>query len=140
MFRGFKIQDKSIAQQVAAIRWKYKSFSVNYDAATLKASGIVQPTSRSDQYTIEIKYHLREQPRVFVVKPQLVENFNRDKIPHIYPGKRLCLYQPKYREYKFADLIADTIIPWTSLWLYHYEVWHNTGTWLGGGEHIILEK
>ena len=31
--------------------------------------------------------------------------------------------------------IADTILPWTSLWLYFYELWHATGQWLGGGEH-----
>jgi hypothetical protein len=32
--------------------------------------------------------------------------------------------------------IATTIIPWLSLWLYYYEVWHATGEWMGGGiEH-----
>jgi hypothetical protein len=29
--------------------------------------------------------------------------------------------------------VADTTVPWTALWLYHYEVWHATGEWLGGG-------
>jgi len=31
--------------------------------------------------------------------------------------------------------VATTIVPWTSLWLRHYEVWHVTGEWWGGGEH-----
>jgi len=30
-------------------------------------------------------------------------------------------------------LIADTIIPWASEWLFHYEIWKVTKTWHGGG-------
>jgi hypothetical protein len=29
--------------------------------------------------------------------------------------------------------IAETIIPWTSEWLYFYELWVFTGEWHGGG-------
>ena len=32
-------------------------------------------------------------------------------------------------------MIAKTIIPWTSEWLFHYEIWVTTGTWHGGGIH-----
>lgn len=28
-----------------------------------------------------------------------------------------------------------TIIPWTSEWLFNYEVWLATGEWRGGGMH-----
>jgi hypothetical protein len=31
--------------------------------------------------------------------------------------------------------LADTVVPWTSEWLFFYEVWHATGLWLGGGTH-----
>jgi hypothetical protein len=31
--------------------------------------------------------------------------------------------------------VADYIIPWISCWLYFYEVWLATGTWIGGGTH-----
>lgn len=30
--------------------------------------------------------------------------------------------------------IADTIVPWTSLWLHHYEIWLATGIWCGKNE------
>lgn len=35
-------------------------------------------------------------------------------------------------------MISDTIIPWTSEWLLHYEYWVLTGIWQGGGieDHI----
>ncbi|MGH8092034.1 MAG: hypothetical protein ACREIF_00990 [Chthoniobacterales bacterium] len=29
--------------------------------------------------------------------------------------------------------LADTIVPWTSRWLYFYEIWLATGEWMGGG-------
>lgn len=29
----------------------------------------------------------------------------------------------------------ETVIPWTSEWLLHYEVWLATGDWHGRGEH-----
>jgi hypothetical protein len=34
-------------------------------------------------------------------------------------------------------LLADTILPWTSEWLFYYELWSVNGyEWLGGGiEH-----
>lgn len=30
-------------------------------------------------------------------------------------------------------LIANTIVPWTSEWLFYYEIWLATGQWHGGG-------
>jgi hypothetical protein len=35
--------------------------------------------------------------------------------------------------------IIDTIIPWTSEWLLHYECWLATGKWHGGGIHHETE-
>lgn len=130
-----KERDKNIAEQVASLKFKYPSFDITYNHLQLKLQGDIRPTSRSEQYTIEVKYHLKERPKVRVVKPELVVNYKGEKIPHVYPGNRLCLFQPKYSEFTGTKLISDTIIPWTSLWLYHYEVWHITGDWQGGGEH-----
>jgi len=31
--------------------------------------------------------------------------------------------------------LADTILPWASLWFFYYEIWLATGEWVGGGEH-----
>lgn len=140
MITGFKAKDKNIAQQVAMIRSKYGQFTVTYGASSLKALGEIKPTSRSCTYEVEIKYHLRHSPEIRVLKPELTVNFKGEDIPHVYPGNRLCLFQPRYGEFKFSDYLTDTIFPWTSLWLYHYEVWHTTGEWLGGGEHPKPKK
>ena len=36
--------------------------------------------------------------------------------------------------------IAETIIPWASEWLLHYEIWLATGEWQGGGIHPDISK
>lgn len=134
-----KRRDKNIAEQVAAIRSKHKSFRVTFNHFCLKAVGEIKPTARSGTYEVEIKYHLRKPPEIRVLKPELIVNFTGEEIPHVYPGKKLCLYRPRYSEFSFSDYLTDTIFPWTSLWLYHYEVWHTIGDWLGGGEHPGLK-
>lgn len=30
-------------------------------------------------------------------------------------------------------LLVDTIVPWSSEWLFHYEMWKGTGIWFGDG-------
>jgi len=126
---------KTIAEQASALRSRLPNFKVNSSSESLKAIGGLEPTPRSEKYIIELKYQLKKPPQIFILTPQLIKNFNDDEIPHLYPGDKLCLYQPKYREFNYTDLISETIIPWTSLWLYYYEIWHTTGDWMGGGEH-----
>lgn len=36
-------------------------------------------------------------------------------------------------EWNSGMLIANTIIPWASGWLFFYEFWLATGQWFGGG-------
>lgn len=128
-------RDKTIVQQVNSLKVKYPNWTMNFNSLQLKAEGIVQPTPRSEKYTIEIKFHILKPIQVRIIKPVLVMNESGNKIPHMYSQKTLCLYMPKYSEFTRKKYISDTIIPWTGLWLYYYELWHLTGKWLGGGEH-----
>ena len=89
----------------------------------------------SCDYKIRILYSISTSPEVYVVSPGLQCRANGRPIPHMYSKKNLCLYLPRSGEWEPDLFIADTIVPWTSLWLYHYEVWHATGSWLGGGQH-----
>lgn len=89
----------------------------------------LQPTPMSVHYQVVISYRHRQRPRVKVVAPAL-ESRQDESLPHVYPGDELCLY---YMD-EFTgteDFIADTIVPWTSEWLYFYECWITTGVWLG---------
>ena len=98
----------------------------------------LQPT----EYSIEYKDKLiarqgSSSVKVFVVNPRIdCHSRNRGKrVPHLYSDGSLCLYYPPENEWDFRDCWATTIIPWVSLWLYYYEVWMDTGEWLGGGTH-----
>ncbi len=81
-----------------------------------------------------MSYKLRERPNVRVVEPRIFLPKRRSDV-HVYGSDdTLCLYYPG--EWKGTELIAETIIPWTSEWLLYYEVWSVTGKWHGGGIHL----
>lgn len=133
---GFKVRNKTIPEQIASMKVKYPQFDTCFTSdSSMKVTGILQPTARSEVYHFVLKYSLTDSPTIKIVSPVLYKNSKGEGIPHIYPGENLCLYQPKYREFTRMDFLCDTIIPWTSLWIYYYEIWHLTDEWLGGGEH-----
>lgn len=83
----------------------------------------------SVRYRVGIKYRDRQRPKVKVLSPTL-ETRPGEPLPHVYPGNELCLY---YQD-EFVgteSFIADTIVPWASEWLYFYEHWMTTASWLG---------
>lgn len=98
----------------------------------------LQPSELSSCYHIKIEYRLGKHPDVYVIDPYplLLAN-GKTKLPHVYDHdkQRLCLYFKPGEEWAASKMIADTIIPWTSEWLLHYEFWVLTGEWRGGGIH-----
>ena len=87
--------------------------------------GKLKPTEVSPFYTVKIEYHHRH-PKVYILEPMILE-----KAPHRYGDGHLCLYYPKDKSYNEASVIADSIVPWTALWLYYYEIWLKEGVWWG---------
>lgn len=124
-----------IGEQIAWInqRWRPTWSAMRRDAALI-AVGIVRPDEIAREYRIQLTYG-GGVPSVRVLDPVLQRRHDGKPIPHTYPGDRLCLYHPQYGEWTAAMLLADTVIPWVSEWLYWYEIWLVTGDWLGGGEH-----
>lgn len=100
--------------------------------------GKLQPTELSMTYDIRIEYYAGKDPDVYVINPKpLTLAPNATKLPHIYNQEKqhLCIYHRRINEWNGGKMIAKTIIPWTSEWLLHYEIWVVTGTWHGGGIH-----
>jgi hypothetical protein len=94
--------------------------------------GTIRPTELSDEYRVRITHDVRRlRPDVEVIDPKLVTREDGKRIPHTFSRERLCLHLPA--EWHSSMFIHQTIVPWASLWLYYYEVWHATGLWLGGG-------
>jgi hypothetical protein len=117
------------------MRMMYSQFECRGTHRSLTFIGILQPTPPSEKYEIEIGYKLNQSPRVFVLQPELRPRSENEPVPHTYEEDCLCLYLPWGGEWTPQKFIADTIIPWTSLWLYYYELWHAAGEWRGGGVH-----
>lgn len=109
--------------------WKCKKGSIELKLA-------LKPTTTSVTYTIKVYAKQNSTTvNIFVVEPKVDFLENGKKVPHLYSNGSLCLFYPPNNEFNYKDLWSETLIPWTSLWLFYYEVWKETGEWLGGGIH-----
>ena len=101
----------------------------------LRWEGKLKPTSLSIPYKILLEYKLNKHPNVYVIDKKLALHNNSTVLPHVYSTEEqwLCLYYRSGREWNGTMLLSETIIPWASEWLLHYEYWLITGFWYGGG-------
>lgn len=134
-----KIQTKkiNILVQAAKIRKYFPDTKVTTRQNRLVWKGTLTPTPLSDSYDIKLEYKVGYNPCVYVINKKLNLFPGIERLPHVYSTEKqwLCVYYRKAREWNSQQLIADTIIPWTSEWLYHYENWLATGKWFGRGIH-----
>lgn len=134
-YRGSRKRWLSIPSQAFCLRQSFPASIIRFhknQGLTWEAS--ITPSVMSLTYLIRIKYKLGGMPEVKVVDPELKRRADRP-IPHMFSGKSLCLFRYKHNEWDPEMRIDETIIPWTSMWLFHYEIWQATGEWRGGGEH-----
>jgi hypothetical protein len=130
-----KRQPLSVAVQVQKMAKVYPSLRVKWERGEATWTGTITPLDGCSDYRVRISYRLEKAPRVAVLSPTLSDRGDGTPIPHRYSDGSLCLYFPRYGEWASNYFLVDTIVPWTSLWLYYYEVWLATGTWHGGGIH-----
>jgi hypothetical protein len=88
--------------------------------------GKLQPTPESPSYQVRIEDRFGAPPLVFVLKPGIVRG-----ALHRYSDGSLCLYWPDEFAWSSKASLAETIVPWTALWLFYYELWLVLGEWLG---------
>jgi hypothetical protein len=93
------------------------------------------PLGRDYRIRIELKQGGR--PRIFVEDPDLHMLAGGRRIPHLYQQKppRLCLWLPQTGEWQGWMRLDQTVVPWTSLWLFYFEEWLASDDWKGGGMH-----
>jgi hypothetical protein len=123
----------SVREQAARLRSAFPRFATRVSGAWLTSVGEIRPTALSASYRVEIRYRVGKPPDVRVLSPALACRQGEEKIPHMYGQERLCLYFPPADEWSGEMSLGDAFIPWISLWLFYYEMWHATGEWLGGG-------
>ena len=126
----------SPTQQVLAMANTYGGrFRVGYDRNhALNWTGVVWPCGLSSHYEVQITYPYGRRPVVWVKNPRIQHFENGKKVPHTFSDGSICLHV--HEDWEPWISIAATLVPWLSLWLYHYEVWQATGQWLGGGHDI----
>ena len=101
-----------------------------------KAEVIVhlKPTMNSEDYTVKLRAKQgRKTVDIFVIHPKVEKMENGKRVPHLHADGSLCVYYPKYYEWDYKTPWTETLMPWTSLWLFYYEIWKETGCWFGGG-------
>ncbi|MBV6503328.1 MAG: hypothetical protein AKCLJLPJ_01397 [Fimbriimonadales bacterium] len=116
----------SSASQYAVVRRTFPEFRAVLRGPALVLEGRLQPQPGSPVYSIAIRFLPGRSPKVRILSPGI-----RPDAPHRYPGGLLCLYWHKDRNWNGQTFIGETIIPWTALWLLYYELWLDTGEWLG---------
>jgi len=131
----FRARRLTLAYQLAKMKSLFPHFKTAGRGSRAVWTGTLRPSPLSDEYRVKIEYGVGDVPKVWVLSPPLQARPDNPSIPHVYPGPRPCLYLPRSGEWSPDEFIADTIVPWTSLWLFHYEVWRAIGEWLGGGVH-----
>jgi hypothetical protein len=119
------------ARQLSAIRSALPAATGTIRRGELHCQVSIQPSPASQRYTVRLRYRHGRRPRVTVAGPPLARHPGAHNLPHVYPGDEPCLYYPG--QWRHDMLLAATILPWTSEWLLHYELWLITGTWTGGG-------
>jgi len=127
----------SLTLQQVALRRFFPESSVWIRRSELTWMATLVPYPLSQTYGVRLRYKLTGNPEVEVLAPCLKKR-GSDKPPHLYPGERLCLYLPRIGEWNKTMFLSETIVPWTSEWLFNYEVWLATGEWCGGGVHPRL--
>ena len=134
MVMNNKTQIPNVMRQWIALKKAFPASTGGVRQNRLKWMTELQPSSLSDTYEVELLYSLEVSPKVFVRHPKL-ESRELSRPPHTYKDGSLCLYLPRAGEWRRHMYLTDTIVPWTSEWLFHYEIWLGTGGWCGGGIH-----
>lgn len=141
MAKKIKNPPLNMALQAARIRAAFPNSQLIVDQNQLIWKCQISPSPLSDTYNIKLIYNKGKHPNVFVIDQKLAFFRGEKKLPHVYNTSKqwLCLYVRKARQWDFHMPIIDTIIPWISEWLLHYECWLATGKWHGGGIHHETE-
>lgn len=113
--------------QIRSMREAFPQFAYSHwRGGGLTWRGTLRPTMESSEYSVVILHPFDGVPKVMVSSPRI-----HPGAPHRYADGSLCLYWPTEWRWRSGACIAETLVPWTALWLYYYEIWLIVGEWLG---------
>ena len=124
-------RERTLYEQAYRLDRDFPDGKARLRSAVLVWTGRLTPTPLSREYMIRTRYPRGQLPRVALIEPRLAPA-ERDLLHHLYPNGDLCLH--RLDEWDSSMLLTETIIPWTSEWLAHYELWKRTHHWYGDGD------
>jgi hypothetical protein len=134
-----KINRKSLIIQEHTLKAVFpESTIIRHREESLTWIHSITPSPLSETYKVKLQYLKDNGVKVYVINPKpLVLAKGKSVLPHVYDSvkQQLCLYYPRKNEWNMGMLLTESIIPWISEWLFHYELWVGTGDWKGGGIH-----
>ena len=128
------IKPLSLRQQAEAMKL-YAQLSTKLANRTATWRGPWRPTDLSDTYEIQVTGRFLKRPVISILWPVLELAKGKTRLPHVYPGGQSDICVHVETDWNPSMRIAYTIMPWVSQWLYFYEVWLQTGEWIGKGTH-----
>lgn len=131
--RRMKVRSISAADQLKDMAAKHPEFLGRRLGNQATWEGRFQPTPACAVYLVRIEALAGQRPWVSVLEPELRIAGDQWLETHRFSHGGLCLHL--HEEWTPDQFIADTIIPWTTIWLVNYEYWLASGLWLGGGKH-----
>lgn len=93
----------------------------------LTCRGTITPSEGCNTYKIKLVYRKEKTPKVYIVDPPIEPHIEY----HMYKEGDLCLFDPRVSPWSPDMMLHETIIPWTAEWFVFYELWKDTGKWLG---------
>ncbi|MBI9008534.1 MAG: hypothetical protein JEZ05_00760 [Tenericutes bacterium] len=137
-FKSFKNPYINIIRVKKDLEKNFLDFKIDNNYKEISIICNLTPTDLSKTYKVKINFDGKTRPKVYVLEPELKSLINKTYEVHMFRDYSLCLYYKKNYEFNAdKDVFSNTIVPWTSLWLYYFELWQYTGKWLGGGIHPI---
>lgn len=133
---GKKINKISLIVQAGRLRSLFPDSKVSrIGEESLVWRHAIIPTPLGNSYKVLLRYRRNKGVDCYVLEPRLLLARGQKALPHVYstPRQKLCLFFPDGREWHAGMLLTETIVPWASEWLLHYEIWLATGIWKGGG-------
>lgn len=100
----------------------------------------VRPTHYTEEYLLCINYEKGYAPRIWIINPEM-HITDRYRLPHVFPGNRLCLYHSRDWRWIATCDIRKTLIVWSMMWIVNYEYYKINSTWIGSeAEHDSENK
>jgi hypothetical protein len=133
MAQRIRLNKLNVARQAMDLQRYFPDSKVSVGPGRLTWIGRITPSPLSATYVVEIRYSGYRRPVITVVSPPLTPPTGKC-LKHVFAGDHPCVHF--HDEWDASMSIATTIVPWTSEWLLHHEIFVATGQWTGGGHEL----